>query len=190
VSLRESSWVRSALTLVGGTVAGAVASAIVVQLMKNRAAPPAGPDQAATAGESRGAREAVPALYSRAGTKEAQPVDHKRDHERAILRHRDTVMAPEWAEKTSEAIHKGLREAQPQGEFEIIDVDCRSSSCLATLDWPSYNVAFRQWSHVVGHGYGIPCGASVYLDEPADRGAKYRGVVVFECSSRTGQGSK
>jgi hypothetical protein len=185
---RERGWIRAALTLVGGTAAGAVAAAIVVQVTKNRAAPSAAIAPVATSGGLQGAAETVHALFSRGKAKEGpvtgtHAVDHQRDHHLAILRHRDSARLPEWAQKTSDAIRKGLVVTQSQGQFEIIDIDCRSNSCLATLEWPSYDVAYRQWALVVGHPYGIPCGASVYLDEPSDRSAKYQGIILFGCAS-------
>ena len=61
-------------------------------------------------------------------------------------------------------------------------VDCRSTSCEATLEWPSAGTAKESLHAITTAMYELPCGTGLRLPEQSDPGSRYRASVVFDCS--------
>jgi hypothetical protein len=100
----------------------------------------------------------------------------------AIARHEAEPLDREWSQSAAHTIRKDLTALGKGNHFRISEVDCRTHSCVATLVWSDYDTAIREWQPIITHSYGVPCGTSIYLAEPADRKLPYRADAIYSCS--------
>jgi hypothetical protein len=95
----------------------------------------------------------------------------------------------DWGTSTSADFARELGMIQI-GEATVIGVDCRTSTCLATLEWPDYTQA-RQAMHPLATGtFSHRCTRTVSMVPPDDDAVgAYRGLMVFDCSEERLAGS-
>ena len=82
-------------------------------------------------------------------------MDHARliaQHHAAIDRHYQEPRDPNWYRKAEAKLGEDLGAFATQRHFELTDVDCRTSSCVATVAFASYNDAQAGWSAILLHG--------------------------------------
>lgn len=70
--------------------------------------------------------------------------------------------------------------------FNVRNLDCRSTSCVATLEWDSYADAAKGAEAIAFHGYEENCALSVVPFPPDDaaEARSYSHDVVFDCSNQ------
>lgn len=101
-------------------------------------------------------------------------------HQASFDAHERDVRDPSWAAPTEATIVRELN-AIDGGRFDVDRVDCRTTSCLATVRWENYDQAVQDYPSIL-HGYfTVGCGRRVLLPEPADRNAEYSVRVIFDC---------
>ena len=86
-----------------------------------------------------------------------------------------------WARQTADAVGKGLAEVAPDSGFSVRNLDCRSHTCVAELEWPSFDAAAESYRLAATASFGQPCGTEIILP-PTDRpeGA-YRAKLHLIC---------
>lgn len=60
-------------------------------------------------------------------------------------------------------------------------VDCRTSACLATLEWPNRGQAQQEYRALIEASYQLPCDRQIFLDRAASDDAPYRATLVLDC---------
>ncbi|RYZ42474.1 MAG: hypothetical protein EOO71_07575 [Myxococcaceae bacterium] len=90
----------------------------------------------------------------------------------------------EWARASTSSLWTGigslLESAPAPKRGHLLGVDCRTNTCLATLEFPDYGTAREQFPRFVEHAYDVPCGRTVMLDDPTDPSAPFKVKVLFE----------
>jgi len=68
---------------------------------------------------------------------------------------------------------------------ETVALDCRQSSCSATLEWPSYtpDAIQNDTRAVMQHRFQQNCGISLAAPPPDDPAVPYRAEVIFHCAA-------
>lgn len=92
-----------------------------------------------------------------------------------------------WAEPARKSLEASmgtlLQELPAERRGHLLSVDCRTRSCLATLEFPNFAAAKDQFPRFVEHGYDVPCGRTTVLDDVEDPAAPMKVRVVFdECA--------
>jgi hypothetical protein len=87
-----------------------------------------------------------------------------------------------WARSATGSFQGDLAELGTDKGFRVLNVDCRSSSCVGLLEWPSFDQAIKNYVSVVHQRYGLNCARGMSLDEPSDRSAPYQASVLFMCN--------
>jgi len=108
---------------------------------------------------------------------------HLEEHCKALEAHEREPVDAAWARDEAAAVGGALKDVAEKGQFATREVDCRSSTCVATVEWPSARTAQRQWKTLLAPDYG-PCTVEVMLDEPSDPAAPFQTKVVYDCSGR------
>lgn len=108
-------------------------------------------------------------------------IDHKARHFRSIMEHDAEPVDGTWSGQATTELTNALHEIGVKGGFRVAQVDCRSKSCVATIEWPNYAAASAAWGEILVHQYRLPCRTSVYLEDPIDVTPPYRTAVVYEC---------
>jgi hypothetical protein len=59
-------------------------------------------------------------------------------------------------------------------------IDCRTSACVATLEWPSRTQAQQEYRQLVEATYQLPCDRQIFLDQAVGDGL-YRAELLLDC---------
>lgn len=103
--------------------------------------------------------------------------------------HERTSVDPAWApraERSLETALGGLLAARREGERgRLMGLECRDSSCLATVEYPNQAAAMSDAPELVTHFYDdVRCMRRGHMDEPEDPTAPLRVSVLFEQCER------
>jgi len=113
----------------------------------------------------------------------AQPPDGEtvRANHRALV---DTVrresVDSSWAPSAQRAIAKDL-DALPSHRFELKNVECHTSSCVASLEWGSHGEAESEWRRVMQHPLSIDCASFIAVTPPGIAGGRATAELVLRC---------
>jgi hypothetical protein len=106
---------------------------------------------------------------------------HFEAHERALRAHAAEPVDPGWAPRTAAAFGEDLEKLRARSEARVRDVDCRSSSCVARLQWKSYQDARAHFASVLGARYQVACATEITLPDPVDTSRPYEASVIYGC---------
>lgn len=103
-------------------------------------------------------------------------------HAEAIAEHRRQPVDEGWAASTSASLQSDLaRIGAAKGRFRVVQVDCRETTCIAEMEWPSFDAAREGFGAALHHAYEANCARRVYLPEPSDSSQRYRATMYFDC---------
>lgn len=106
---------------------------------------------------------------------------HRADHEREPDDAR-------WARATEARLDGNLRALAGVRANRVVGVSCRTTSCLATLEWSSYDKARKASSDLATAHYGAACSTWVHMPRPESPSGAYQATVYFDClPSRSGR---
>jgi len=71
-----------------------------------------------------------------------------------------------WAQRWTETLKPDFDALAPNLGFSVRGIDCRSTSCTAELQWPSYDAATEHWQELLHHRYSANCAVAVDLRTP------------------------
>jgi hypothetical protein len=116
------------------------------------------------------------------------PAQARRDaaqaHRRLLERHAAEGVDPSWSRQASTMLSADLKGGvgANTNKFSIGAVDCRTTSCTAQIEWPSYGDAVQSLQAVFQRPISMNCTQQVTLaDEPADVTLPYRTTAFFDC---------
>ena len=66
--------------------------------------------------------------------------------------------------------------------FEVSSVDCRSVTCVATLNWSNFEHARTTYADVLHYAYDANCAREIILPRPGDESLNYDATVIFDCA--------
>jgi hypothetical protein len=101
---------------------------------------------------------------------------YRRDHEAQDV-------DAEWAESAAASFRLDLeRRAEARGRLEALE--CRTTSCAVTLEWPTYGEAHAEFMRLVEGQYALNCATRMSVPPPADDAMEqpYRAVLYFDCA--------
>ncbi len=106
----------------------------------------------------------------------------------ALTRHRsshDALLASVRAQGADPSWSAGAQ-AKFAGDLgrlgaHVESVDCRTTACVATLEWPSRAQAQQEYRAVIEAEYQLPCDRQIFLDRPATEATPYRATLVLDC---------
>jgi hypothetical protein len=103
--------------------------------------------------------------------------------EQIVQRHASESVDSDWATGAESDFHHDLSSLGEKEHFSLVDLNCRTSLCIAVLQWPSYEAA-SQYDVVSSFPYKRNCAITVYvpLPEHGDIQKTYRSRVFFDCA--------
>ncbi len=104
-------------------------------------------------------------------------------HLRAIERHRAELVDASWAVTAKRAFETELGAIGTKAKFRVVDVDCRTLSCLAVLEFDKYDDARQNFQRVLQARLTQRCGREITLENPRIPEARYQTTAVFDCSA-------
>lgn len=101
---------------------------------------------------------------------------------------RDAV-DPDWAPNTSTLLTRSLAEFATQAGYEAVDVDCRTTSCMATLRWDSLEAAEAGMEKAVRAQLRANCSRGIRLNDAAEPDGSFHGTMLLDCTEWRASGS-
>jgi hypothetical protein len=109
-------------------------------------------------------------------------------HQAAIEAHLKNSPDPSWAPAANRAFEEDLRATGAMHGFEFRSVDCRMTSCTATVRFTDYATANDNFGALLHMRYQVNCASEVALDVPRDPNAPFETTVLYDCTeARSGQ---
>lgn len=136
---------------------------------------------------------ARPALQEEATTVRPSapaPVDPAEEQRRVLAeyagelqRHELEPIQPGWAVPTATGLRADLEALRTRRPFSVLGVDCRTRTCVMTLEWANYERATETATALLHHRFVVPCARTVLMPEPPQRDKPYRTQVLLDCMS-------
>jgi hypothetical protein len=95
-----------------------------------------------------------------------------------------------WSSITTPSLRASMESLAKASTFKVVDVNCRSTSCLATFEWPSYDDASREFSKIADEPTQMNCTRGITLPEVTDQSQPVQATMIFGCKSWKDQGSQ
>jgi len=96
--------------------------------------------------------------------------------------HNAEVRDPVWAQRANAEFSEDLSALGGANHLRVESVECRSRTCFAYVNWPSFREANQSRSDLLHHDYRQNCSRLVYLPPPEDPSAPYRARIDFDCA--------
>jgi hypothetical protein len=104
---------------------------------------------------------------------------------RARAERHDREPHSEWSDGAAASLRSSLDEVSTPGDFSVVDVDCRTTICAASLAWPTYAAARSGYQTALTLGAEQGCGKFIYVPEPRDLQKPYEATLYLDCAART-----
>lgn len=112
---------------------------------------------------------------------EVQAREHRALHAAAIAKHVREAVDGEWAASMVKVLTREIESEAAEGHFKLVRVDCRTTSCIAALEWPSHNDGVTANAMLVRSMLDVPCSREILLEEEGSAKERFVATMVFEC---------
>jgi hypothetical protein len=103
-------------------------------------------------------------------------------HNAAIAAHMAEAIDPKWAPAANRSFKADLNAVGEKLGFDLRQVDCRTTTCTATVAFSSFAEANRHYADLLRMRYGVNCTREVTLDDPGEQGGAFETTVVYDCT--------
>jgi hypothetical protein len=125
---------------------------------------------------------------------EKPPIDYEearhnqlQQHAAALRAHEEEPVDPRWSRQARSDFAQDLAAGEKDLQFKVKDVDCRTTTCVATLTFDSYSAARRHWLGIMALPTKNNCTREVTLGDPSDPAAAFDTSFVFDCTEARAQ---
>lgn len=108
---------------------------------------------------------------------------HWKEHQEAIAKHDQEPVDATWAPVSEKSLQEGLKDVAKRVKFTAKKVECKTASCIAVLEWPSYAAAKASWSQFLSEPYQLPCGRAIMLpdEKTVSPSSPVDATLIFDC---------
>jgi hypothetical protein len=104
------------------------------------------------------------------------------EFEARIAAHATEQLDDTWAVQTSNGIYQTLQALEQEGGFTLLDVDCKSRTCLAWIQWNNLPAAQQNFDKLLTADFGASCLTEIlFRSPPTDLSVKYEEIMYFRC---------
>jgi hypothetical protein len=100
-----------------------------------------------------------------------------------VADHQKDPLDPVWSVATVKNFDADFEAMAQNSPVKLLSIDCRTTSCLATVRWENYATALAKGSVLAHYPYSTTCARQVVQPPPDDENAPYVSTVVFDCTS-------
>ncbi len=104
-------------------------------------------------------------------------------HQARLDRHSREPLDATWSHEARGSFSVDLAALTRGQSFTARSIDCRSTTCVITVEWSSYAEATGSYPLLLQHAYGMDCMRSILLPEPADPTARYQASLFLDCGN-------
>lgn len=99
-----------------------------------------------------------------------------------LAEHEAQAVDEGWSSQASRSFQAELTRLGEERGFLLVRTECKTTSCAATLRWPSFDAAVDGFAALLHAGYELGCARRTTLPEPDDPEQPYDSTLLFECS--------
>jgi len=111
--------------------------------------------------------------------------DRKRDFwlsfHKLVDDHRRAPVDPAWADRNTTKLKDDLLKTGLG--FQVGELSCKTTTCLARLTWPSRGQAAKEYADVVHAPLRVNCVRTVIVDEESASNGETGGTVFLDCAN-------
>jgi hypothetical protein len=96
---------------------------------------------------------------------------------------------PAWAGKVNGLVSADLDQMAGAGHFRAVHVDCRTTSCMAVLEWERFDQARESMEAIARFPYQANCARALSTPEPDDPAAPYQARLFLRCEGWRAEGN-
>ena len=97
--------------------------------------------------------------------------------------HQRQSIDPSWSPEAARAFSTDFSALAQGQQFTVRSIDCRSTSCIARVEWPSYAEATTGYEVLLQHSYALDCTRSLLLPDPEDPDRAYEASLLLDCGN-------
>ena len=136
-------------------------------------------DSAHRAGNASVEREQRDALHDGGEPPPGQMDEHAKRHRDLIEWHSREPVDVTWAATAQRLLVTELGSLRDMAGFEINDVNCRSTSCVAITKWSDYRAALSGYDTIMHYPSEMQCAREMFLEAPSEPDEPYTTTTVF-----------
>jgi hypothetical protein len=99
-----------------------------------------------------------------------------------IARHRNEPADPEWAPAAQNSFTREISAVGEANHVSVRSVDCRSTTCIAEVQWPTYRDALNAYHDLLHGRYSQNCSRSITLPDAIDAESPCQAQFLLDCS--------
>ena len=114
---------------------------------------------------------------------------HER-HDQAIRQHDAEPIDRAWGPQTAAVVRTDVEKLAPRGQFQVMNVDCRTATCAALVQWPTREAAIAGYRWLLQFPLRANCERTIVLPEPAPGGGDVRATLLLDCNAWRADGAQ
>jgi len=100
-----------------------------------------------------------------------------------LQQHASEPIDATWSRSAGSSFTDDLQQIAAAQRFQVINTECRSTSCSATVQWPDYGTAVSSYTALLYQQTQIGCAREIVLPEPTNRETPYQASVLYDCTA-------
>jgi hypothetical protein len=103
--------------------------------------------------------------------------------EESLRAHAEEAVNPEWSTAGNSRLAADFSALTREGgDMTFVRADCRSRSCVVTLEWSDYAHAHQDADRLLYRTYAVNCQNTVLMSPPDNPTARYQSQMLLECA--------
>ena len=108
----------------------------------------------------------------------------------AVAMHNAEAVDRAWAQRTSVILESDIAQASKGLNMKVGKLDCRTTTCMARVEWTSRGNASNEYTALLHHSYRANCGRSVLIDDEPGANGKATGTLLMNCEQWRSEGEE
>jgi hypothetical protein len=109
--------------------------------------------------------------------------------EHAVSAHRQDPPDPSWGPSAAASFRTDLEQIATSDGFRVKSIDCRTTQCLAVVEWPSFAQAREQGGDLAHFPYAVNCARHVLQIPPQRLDVPSETTIAFDCTEARTSGT-
>lgn len=111
-------------------------------------------------------------------------VSEEQAFQNRIAEHARDPIDRAWASQSAQALQIDITSMSARaGGCHVVDVDCRTSSCVATIEWPNFRAARDNYQRFTQQAFHVNCAREMTLIPPQDDSRPFQASIFFDCAN-------
>lgn len=96
-----------------------------------------------------------------------------------VKAHESDSVDGDWSSATADKLQADFEKMDTSHSFAVSGIDCRSKSCLVSVEWDSFKHAEDSKDEIVGAAYSVACGKRLVAPPGKAKDGNFRATLLF-----------